>query len=138
MQIVIAITPVYAGLLALFFVFLSLRVIRFRRAAGISLGDGGDGEMRRRIRVHANFAEYAPVALILMALAELQGQPAWAIHLIGVLLAAGRMAHAFGVSRVPQIMTLRVAGMVATVGAIVVGAALNLAAALGGLDGSGG
>ena len=132
MQIVVTITPVYAGLLALFFVFLSLRVIRFRRAAGISLGDGGDEEMRRRVRVHANFAEYAPLALILMALAELQAQPAWAIHLIGVLLAAGRAAHAYGVSQAPQIMKLRVAGMVATVGAIVVGAALNLAAALGG------
>ena len=128
----LAVTTVYAGLFALFFVLLSLRVIRFRRAAGISLGDGGDEEMRRRVRVHANFAEYVPLALILMALAELQAQPAWIIHLTGVLLAAGRAAHAYGVSRAPQIMPLRVGGMIATIAAIVAGAGANLAAALGG------
>jgi uncharacterized membrane protein YecN with MAPEG domain len=127
----IAIAPAYAGLFALFFVFLSLRVIRFRRTAGISLGDGGDEELRRRMRVHANFAEYVPLALILMALAELQGQPAWAIHLVGVPLAAGRAAHAYGTSQAPQIMRLRVAGMIATIAAILVGAVVNLAGALG-------
>ena len=44
----LSITPIYAALFALFFVALSLRVIRFRRSARISLGDGGDEELRRR------------------------------------------------------------------------------------------
>ena len=80
-----------------------------------------------------NFAEYVPLALILMALAELQGQPGWIIHLIGALLAVGRLAHAYGVSQAPQILKLRVLGMVAdhrrhrSTGAIA-----NLAAALAG------
>jgi uncharacterized membrane protein YecN with MAPEG domain len=38
----LVITPIHAGLFALFFVFLSLRVIRLRQAARIGLGDGGD------------------------------------------------------------------------------------------------
>ena len=38
----IVVTPIYAGLLALLYVFLSLRVIRMRRGARISFGDGGD------------------------------------------------------------------------------------------------
>ena len=126
----LAITPIYAALFALFFVSLSLRVIRFRRSARISLGDGGDEELRRRSRVHANFAEYVPLALVLMALAELQGQPGWTIHLIGALLAVGRLAHAYGVSQAPQILKLRVLGMVATIAAMVTGAVANLAAAL--------
>ena len=127
----IAIAPAYAGLFALFFVFLSLRVIRFRRRAGINLGDGGDAELRTRMRVHANFAEYVPLALILMALSELQGQPAWIIHLVGVLLAAGRAAHAYGTSQTPQLMRLRVAGMIGTIAATLIAAAANLAGALG-------
>ena len=127
---VLSITPVYAGLFALFFVALSLRVIRFRRSARISLGDGGDEELRRRTRVHANFAEYVPLTLVLMALAELQGQPDWTIHLIGALLGIGRVAHAYGVSQAPQVLKLRVLGMVMTIAAIVTGAAANLAVAL--------
>ena len=77
-----------------------------------------------------NFAEYVPLALVLMALAELQGQPGWTIHLVGALLAVGRLAHAYGVSQAPQILKLRVLGMVATIAAMVTGAVANLTAAL--------
>jgi uncharacterized membrane protein YecN with MAPEG domain len=80
--------------------------------------------------VHANFAEYVPLALVLMALAEVQGQPGWTIHLVGVLLAVGRIAHAYGVSQAPRILKLRVLGMVATTAAMVTGAVANLTAAL--------
>src|SRR5262245_32832834 len=126
----LTVTPIYAGLLALLLVALSFRVIRFRRAARISLGDGGDEEMRRRVRVHGNFIEYVPIALILMLLAELQHQSYWLLHLMGALLIVGRLAHAYGVARVPQVMPMRVAGMVSTVAAILIGAVSNLAAAI--------
>ncbi|MGI9379312.1 MAG: MAPEG family protein, partial [Methyloligellaceae bacterium] len=66
------VTPVYAGFLTLIFVFLSFRVIQFRRTARIALGDAGDRELFRRCRVQANFTEYVPLALILMGLAEIQ------------------------------------------------------------------
>jgi uncharacterized membrane protein YecN with MAPEG domain len=128
----LTITPAYAGLFALFFVFLSVRVIQLRRATRVSLGDGGDQELQRRSRVHANFAEYVPLTLILMLLAELQGQPSWTIHLIGALLLIGRAAHAYGISQAPQILKLREVGMVTTVAAIVIGAVANLIAALAG------
>lgn len=127
----LSITPVYAAVLALLFVLLSMRVIGLRRSARISLGDGGDQELQRRSRVHANFAEYVPLALVLMALAEVQGQPGWTIHLIGALLTIGRAAHAYGVSQAPQILKLRILGMVTTIAAIVIGAVANLTAALG-------
>ena len=70
-----SVTPIYAGLLALLFILLSMRVIGTRRAARVALGDGGIPALLRRQRVHGNFAEYAPLALLLMALAELQGLP---------------------------------------------------------------
>ena len=59
-----AVTALYAALLTPLFVILSVRVIALRRANGAALGDGGNPVLLRRIRVQANFAEYAPLALI--------------------------------------------------------------------------
>ena len=112
--ILLHVTPIYAGLLALLFILLSARVIGRRIGAGVSLGDGGDARLMRRIRVQGNFAEYAPFGVLLLAVAELAGAaPLW-LHLCGLLLLAGRIGHAIGLGAEPQIMILRRAGMVAT------------------------
>jgi uncharacterized protein len=108
--------------LACLFVALSARVIFMRGSARISLGDGGDAELRRRMRVHANFAEYAPFALLLLALAESLQTPDWALHLTGLSLLAGRCAHAFGVSRAKEDFRFRIGGMSLTFAAILTGA----------------
>ena len=121
-----SITPLYAALLALFFMFLSFRVIGFRRSAKIALGDGGDSVLLRRQRAHGNFAEYVPLALLLMALAELQGLPSWKLHAIGLLLLVGRGLHAYGVSRDPEPLRLRVYGMILTFAALLAGSVGNL------------
>lgn len=121
-----SVTPVYAGLISLVFVFLSFRVIGLRRKARIGLGDGGNRSLMRRQRVHGNFAEYAPLVIVLMALAELQGQSTWTIHLIGICLVAGRLLHAYGVSQEPELAKLRVAGMALTFTALISGALSNL------------
>lgn len=120
------ITPLYAGLLTLIFVLLSIRVIGGRRTAGVGLGDGGNRMLMRRTRVHGNFAEYAPLGLILMALAELQNNPGWIVHLLGLLLLSGRTFHAYGVSREPEVPRCRVLGMALTFGALITGAFVNL------------
>lgn len=110
------ITALYAGLLAPLFLLLSVRVIRQRRGAKVAVGDGGDARLLRRMRVHANFAEYAPFALLLMALAEsLQTWP-WFLHLLGLALLAGRLSHAYGVSQQQETYSFRVFGMAATLG----------------------
>ncbi|NJO55520.1 MAG: hypothetical protein HC834_03235 [Rhodospirillales bacterium] len=116
------ITPIYAGLLTILFIVLSVRVIRRRQAARVTLGDGGDETLLRRSRAQANFAEYVPLGLLLMALVELQDKPAWCVHLIGVLLLVGRVVHAYGFSRTPEPLRLRVAGMAMTFSALGVGA----------------
>ena len=64
------ITALYASLLAPLFILLSVRVIGARRSARVPVGDGGNTVLLRRMRVQANFAEYVPFALLLMALAE--------------------------------------------------------------------
>jgi uncharacterized membrane protein YecN with MAPEG domain len=123
---VITVTPVYAALMALLFVLLSLRVIAARRQSSVPLGDGGDPILLRRLRAHGNFAEYAPLAIVLMVLAELQDAPVVALHIIGLLLLGGRLVHAFGVSREPENYRLRVTGMALTFTALIMGALANL------------
>jgi uncharacterized protein len=107
-------TAFYASLLAPLFIFLSVRVIRFRRGSKFSLGDGGDASLLRLMRVQANFAEYTPFALLLIALAENAGTQLWMIHMAGAALVLARYAHAFGVSRTPEYFPYRVFGMAVT------------------------
>ena len=122
----LAMVPVHAGLPTLLFVVPGFRVVTRRRSARVGLGDGGDGILGRRVRAHGNLAEHVPLAFLLMALAELQGASAWTWHMIGTSLIAGRLLHAWGVGREPEILNLRVAGMVLTFFALITGALANL------------
>ncbi len=92
----LTLTPIYAGLAGLFYVFLSLNVSLRRRELRLSIGDAGDSKLATRIRQHGNFAEYAPITLILLAACELQGAPALAVHLGGLALLASRLLHWYG------------------------------------------
>lgn len=108
------IVVVYASVLALFFVFLSIRTIRIRRRLKIAVGDSGNQKMLRAIRVHANFAEYTPFSLLLIAFAEFKGPSPILIHFLCLVLLAGRISHAFGVSQEPENFRFRIAGMLMT------------------------
>ena len=90
------ITPLYAGLLAVFFFILSIRVVAVRRRG--SLGDGGDPVVLRRMRGHANFAEYVPLILLMMAFLEYQHLASWRLHALGVTLVAARLLHGIALS----------------------------------------
>lgn len=114
-----AVTSIYAALLALLYVVLSVRVIQYRNANSISLGHADDPEMLRRVRVHANCAEYAPIGIILLALFEAQGAPLSALHVLGGMLLIGRAAHAWAVSAAKPVMLGRVLGMALTFGMLV-------------------
>ena len=89
------VTPLYAGLLALWFLVLSARVITTRRRAQVSLGDGGDVELQRAIRGHANFAEYVPLALLLLLVIELSRFSIYVVHALGILLLVARLLHGY-------------------------------------------
>jgi uncharacterized membrane protein YecN with MAPEG domain len=63
------------------------------------LGSGGDPVLERKIRAHANFIEFVPIALVLLALLQLAGlQPGW-LWMFGVVLLLARVMHALGLSR---------------------------------------
>jgi len=91
------ITPLYAGVLALFFLMLSWRVIQFRQH-GIPLGDGGDPRMLRRIRAHGNFAEYVPLILVMMGFMEMGHTSVYVLHALGIGLLVSRFLHGYALS----------------------------------------
>lgn len=124
------ITALYAAILTPLFLALSIRVVMRRNSVRTTLGDGGDAALRRRIRVHGNFCEYTPIALILLALAESLETPPWALHVTGLALVAGRLLHAYGVSHPDETLAWRIAGMAATLASLVLGALACLFGAL--------
>ena len=90
------ITSLYAGLLGLLAIGLGATAGIKRAQLGISIGDGGDQELLRRMRRHANFVENVPLALLLIALLEMRGVNATAIHALGGAFLLGRIAHMSG------------------------------------------
>jgi uncharacterized protein len=104
----------YAALLATLFVALSIRTLRLRRSLQIGLGDSGNAQMLRAMRVHANFAEYVPLSLVLVYFVERQGAYPLFIHGLGLCLLIGRLSHAYGVSQARENYAFRVTGMVLT------------------------
>ncbi len=87
----------YAGLLGIFLILLSIRVSLARRDAKVMIGDGDNLTLRRWVRAHGNFIEFVPFALLLLALSEHLNLGALFIHLLGLLLIAARVAHAYAI-----------------------------------------
>lgn len=123
---------IFASLFALMFVGLSIAVIKKRRALKIATGTGGSQEMEYAIRAHGNFAEYVPLALILLAGAELNNSPAWVVIGIGALLLIGRLLHAHGflIATKDTHFKFRVSGMALTFTSLILLAITNMIAAL--------
>jgi uncharacterized protein len=110
----IPVTLTAAAGAALINIWLSIRIGRLRTAHKISVGDGGNEALNRRMRAHLNFAENAPIVLVLIAALELSGKggawllPVAAAFLIGrILHGLGMDGGAFGVGRmIGTIVTL--------------------------------
>jgi uncharacterized membrane protein YecN with MAPEG domain len=113
------ITSLFAGGFALALAGLSLTVTLRRVKTTILLGEGDDIGLRRRIRAQANFIEYVPLGVILLALMELRGLSAVAVLSLGSALAIGRLLHAVGMYR--DAPALRGLGILATYAALTSG-----------------
>jgi uncharacterized protein len=108
------VTALYAALLGLLYAVLTIQVVRGRFGSGVMLGTGEDKGLLRAVRAHANFAEYVPLILILMALGEGMRLSAFLLHLLGAALVAARVLHAIGNSREPDFRPGRGGGAVLT------------------------
>ncbi len=127
------ITSLYAAILAFMLLGLSIHVIRGRRAYKVGLADGGEKELLRRIRAQANFCEYVPFILLLLALAELQNAMHPLLHAIGLLVVIGRSAHMYSLLYAEphgKGFRMRVTGMVLTFMALALGGAYTLYVAI--------
>lgn len=95
------ITALYGALNAIFNVLLATEVTRLRRRHGVSLGHGSerDKALNVAVRAHGNNAEFVPLALLMLLIAELCGGASWALHALGGSLFAARIAHWIGLPR---------------------------------------
>jgi uncharacterized membrane protein YecN with MAPEG domain len=119
------VTPLYAGLLTLWFLVLSVRVINLRRD-GMVFGDNGDMDVIRVVRAQANFAEYVPLALLLMGFLEVSHYSIYLLHLLGLTLLAARLVHGAGLSFGWHVRSMRVLGAALTLVVLLVEALLCL------------
>lgn len=107
---ILPITLTIAGAAALLNIWLAGRVSRLRRAFKVSVGDGGNEAVLRRMRAHANYAENMPIVLILLGLIELAGGDRRILWAAGIAFIFARIAHALGMDR-PSPSRLRMIGM---------------------------
>jgi uncharacterized membrane protein YecN with MAPEG domain len=110
---VLPITLTMAGAATLVNMWLGRRVGQMRIAHKVSVGDGGNEAVVRRMRAQANFVEYTPFFLILLGLIELAtGSLLW-LWAVGALYLIARLLHAFGMDSRTS-MRLRMIGIAGT------------------------
>jgi uncharacterized membrane protein YecN with MAPEG domain len=113
MTFTLPITLTIAAGAALINIWLGTRISRLRLRLKVSVGDGGDDRIVNAMRAQANFVEYTPFVLILLALVELAaGSPTW-LWAVGALYVVGRLLHPFGLDR-PAPNALRLIGILIT------------------------
>ena len=82
-----------AGLINL---WLAIRIGQVRTSQKVSVGDGGNEFVIRRMRAQANFVEYTPFVLVLIGALECSGYAATWLWVVGVVYMIGRLAHGLG------------------------------------------
>lgn len=122
---IIPITALFAGILGVLYFRVSLKAIFARSDAKVWSGTGTeDSKLARRIRAHANFAEYIPFLLIMMALLEFHGFAAGFMYTFGIAIILGRLLHEKGMTK--NISKYRVIGMQLTIWPLLLGSGVLL------------
>ena len=122
----ISITLVLAAIFGLLHVIFTLRVGSYRFRNKISLGDGGDHELRNRIRAHGNFIENVPIALLLILLNDLDGAKDSTLILMGSILLIARITHYLTIATRKLPIILRPLSMIGTLGTILAASVMLL------------
>jgi uncharacterized protein len=110
-MIILPISLTMAAGAAILNIWLMMRVGRVRGQEKVSIGDGGNERVIRRMRAHSNFVENTAVVLILLALIELATGPTTWLWAVGALYLIGRILHAIGMD---GMMWARMAGTIIT------------------------
>lgn len=120
------ITLTYGAILGIIFVYLSWVVSQGRMKTKTSLGAGANDELERDIRIHGNFAEYVPFALVLIGLLEASDVPNALIRWLGGALVIARLLNIWGLKQPQSGAFGRVGGTIGTWLIIVVASGMGL------------
>lgn len=91
------VTALYASLLAILMIWLSIQVIKQRRSNQVAYADGGVEGLQIARSAHGNAVDYIPITIILMALVEYNGAPVLWVHAMGIAFLIGRVLHSQGI-----------------------------------------
>jgi len=83
MSLLAPVSATRAIVLAVLFVKLAFAVIKKRQLHKVVLGSGQHADLEAAIRAHGNFAEYVPLALLLIVFAEINRSPSWLVAIAG-------------------------------------------------------
>lgn len=125
------ITLTYASVLGLVFLLMSINVVRHRVRAKVNIGYGEDMDLAGVLRAHANFAEYVPIILIILALLETAGGDDLMLRLLGGGLVVARLLHVWGLSSSTDVTPGRFIGTLITWAVLLVASGMGLYIALG-------
>ncbi len=108
------ITSLFAALLTLLLLVLSIRIIIIRGRERIGLGVGESKPLEVAVRIHGNFIEFVPMAVLLLALMELAGAGAMMLYVCGGVLFLARISHAIGLTKTIGTSLYRAFGVLGT------------------------
>lgn len=129
----LAVTAIYAGLLALIALALAMRVGSRRGKLGVSIGDAGDPALTLNNRRHLNWVEHVPIAIILIGIIEANGAPKLWIHVLGGVLVVARIIHPVGLRSESMSHPFRFIGAMTTMLVTAVAALVAISQGLGAL-----
>lgn len=107
---------IYAGLLSLIFLWLGWEVGKIRRRDNVSIGDGGNIALIRRMRGQLNFVESVPLILLMTIIMAVIGAPYWLFHIGGIALVIARFFHGLYFTHDEAPYWQRAVGAVVTLG----------------------
>jgi uncharacterized protein len=94
----VPVIALYGPLNAALNLFLANRVSNLRGKHKVSIGEGDSDELLRAVRIHGNNAEFVPLALLMLLIAELMGGKSMWLHVMGGSLLIARVLHPIGMA----------------------------------------
>lgn len=117
----IPVTGITAAICALLLIFLLFKVVGERIRTDTMFGSSDDDKIKMVRGTHANLAENAPIALIMLAILELSNAYHWALTALAGLFLIARFLHAYGMfqhlaGKTPKFRQIGVMGTVISMG----------------------
>jgi uncharacterized membrane protein YecN with MAPEG domain len=93
----VPVTALYGAMNAFLNIGLAARVSLLRMRHRVAIGHGESDPLVRGIRAHGNNAEFMPLGIAMLLVAELMGGASLWLHVLGGTLLVGRLLHAWGI-----------------------------------------